>query len=74
MIKIETISTINYKSLDDEIELLDLSPSIFFKIKKHDYNIAVIRDLLKVDLSKIKGIGKISLAVLNKSLVGYLSK
>jgi putative transcriptional regulator len=51
---------------NETIEILDLSPRLFFKLKKE--NIHTVEDLLDADITKISGIGPKTLKEINEKL------
>lgn len=64
----------NHNPLNDEIELLDLPPTIFFAIKRHKRDLTTIGELTELDFSNIKGLGSLKLEVLNRAIIDYLKK
>ncbi|WP_335339497.1 ribbon-helix-helix domain-containing protein [Sporosarcina psychrophila] len=62
---------IKHNPLDDEIEMLNLPPVVFNKIRRHAI---YIKDLMKIDCSKIPLMGPKNLKVLNDTLNAYLEK
>ena len=65
------IVEIKNNPLDDVIELLNLPPVVFNKIRRHA---TYIRDLMNTDCSKIPRMGPKNLKVLDDTLNAYLEK
>lgn len=65
---------VQHDPLDDNIEMLDLPPVVFNKIRRHSRHLANIRQLTELDFKRIPGIGVANLKVLNAALDNYLNK
>lgn len=76
-IGIEQLLTLIEKSADplaDEIELLDLDPEIFNKVRRQFPKVKTVGELMEEDISKISEIGLARLEVLNKTLKEYVKR
>lgn len=60
--------------LDDEIELLDLEPDIFNKIRRQFPRVKTIGELMEEDFSRVPGMGPTRLNVLNETLKEYVER
>lgn len=61
--------------LDEPLEILDLPPDIYHKLKRNRlYSINTIRDLTNVDLSRIQGIGPKRRETIRQMLDDYRSR
>ena len=67
----EPVVEIKHNPLDDEIELLNLPPVVFNKIRRHA---TYVGDLMKIDCSKIPLIDPKNLEILNVALKEHLVK